>query len=107
MKKYKLKVTHSRITALQQWLMAAVLKPTTIGQQYEQIAIMIILLKWARSEQVRNLCDFHFAGEKSISLKQEVAAALAAVIAQTEIDNTSYLGNYLRTVLGEIDQHFN
>lgn len=107
MKKYKLTITHSYIKSLCNWLQHLELpKATTAAHYYEQKAIMTLLLKWIRSEQVRNLYDFPFQGPKKITLKPELAAALAAAIAQSEFEDSDYLGNYLRITLGQIDQHF-
>lgn len=106
MKKYKLKITHSYITTICQWLDDSLLAEKSTPS-FETITVWVVLYKWRNSEQIRNLCAFRFDGEKKLALKQEVAAALACVIIANSQDPTTYLGNYLRIVRDELHQFFN
>lgn len=106
MKKYKLKITHSYINAICQWLDDS-LDLEKSAPNYATITVWVVMYKWRNSEQVRNLCTFRFDGEKKLSLKQEVAAALGSIINAHPCDNASYLGNYLRIVSDELHQFFN
>lgn len=71
------------------------------------MTVWILLYKWMNTEQVYNLCRFRFEGEKKLSLKPEIAAALASAINTYPQETTSYLGNYLRIVLDDLHKFFN
>lgn len=105
MPKYKIRITYAYIVALCHWLDGEMEREANTS--FECIAVWVLLHKWLGSEQVRNLCTFTFAGEKKLSLKPEIAAALAYAIGQKELDTTNYLDNYLRIAYGEIHQFFN
>jgi hypothetical protein len=107
MKKLKIPITHSYIKALVQWLSDTIRALSTGNSSYEIKTCCLILTKWLRSERIIELCSYPFTESKSITIKNEVASSLAALMewhAPGELSD--YLGNYLQTIYASIDKHF-
>jgi hypothetical protein len=101
MKKYKLKITHSYLTALVRWM-----ESRTINNPlpFSEAACLAVLLRWVESEKVRMGCKYPWIGEKKMSLSMDVALALAWLIASQKLKPADYLDCYLLQVFAEIHQ---
>jgi hypothetical protein len=104
MKKYKLKITHSYLTALARWVEGRMMRADGSKTALSEAACWAVLNRWVESEKVRQGCKYPWVGEKKMSLSVDVALALAWLIASQKLKPADYLDNYLLQVYAEIHQ---